>query len=360
VTLTASHATLGTASYMAPEQVRGRPVDARTDLWAPGVVLYEMLTGQRPFAGDSDVAVAHAVVNHDPARPSVLRQELGARVEDLLLRLLSKEPSGRPTSANGAATELEEIRLHPGAPRKARLLAAFVRRHRRTATAMAALGLVAATAGIADWLLGGGGDAGVRPRIVAVLPFDHPAGGGSTDYVAVSLGDVIATQLAQLRSAAVPGRRSMLDYGGAAGTLANIARELEADAVVRGSVRRGGDSVQLTLELFDARRREQHDTRSYRVANNGVLELQRTAPNDIVALLRLKPNRAARALFARLPTTNAEAWDLFLRGRAVYLNSGVSARDSLQRMQSLFARARELDPQFGRVRAQLALSHLAV
>jgi serine/threonine-protein kinase len=140
----------------------------------------------------------------------------------------------------------------------------------------------------------------------------------------------------------------MLEYGGAAGWLADIARELEADAVVRGSVRRNDDDVHLTLELFDARRSRQLRTRTYRVANSGTLKLQRTVTRDIVLALRLDRSRAERALLARLPTQNPEAWDLFLRARAVQLRGEGSSPEGLQQAQPLYTRGREFDPALAR------------
>jgi eukaryotic-like serine/threonine-protein kinase len=359
-TVTASHVTLGTVSYMAPEQVRGGPVDERTDLWALGVLLYEMLAGQRPFAADSDLAVAHAIVTAEPELPSMLRHGIGSRVDDLVLRLLAKDASGRAHSADAVAAELRALRLQPDVRRTPPSFAAFLRRHGRVLRATAACGLFFAAAGVGAWLLRGGGEASVVARVVAVLPFDHPDTGANADYLTASLGDAMATQLAQLRSAAVPGRQSLIVYAGAAGALAEVARELEADAVVRGNISRVGDEVQLTLELFDARRHRQLPTRTYRVPNGATLELQRTATRDIVAALRLKSSRAERARLARLPTANAEAWDLFLRGRSEQLRGGDASLESLRQAQSLYTRARELDPGFARARAQLALSHMTI
>jgi tetratricopeptide (TPR) repeat protein len=357
-----------TPEYAAPEQLRGEPATVATDVYALGVILYELLAGERPYrlAGRSAADIERVICENVPPRPSVtLRRHHGqwlrlrGDLDTIVLKAMHKEPGRRYPSVTALLDDL--LRFSDGRPLVAQpeTIRYRMRRYvgRRLATAMVAFGLLVPAAGVGAWLLRGG-DAGVQPHIVAVLPFDHPATGDSTDYLSVSLGDAIASQLAQLRSAAVPGRRSMLGYGGAAGTLADIARELEADAVVRGSVRRSGDAVRLTLELFDARRGRQLRTRTYDATSSGTLELQRTATRDIVAALRLDRSRAERASFARLPTQNPEAWDLFLRGRAVQLRGGGSSPEGLRQAQSLYTRARERDPDFARVRAHLALSHM--
>ncbi len=109
VTLTKSHDTLGTVSYMAPEQVRGERLDGRADLWALGVLLYEMLTGRRPFEGDHEIAIAHAIVHSDPVRPSALRPEIWPELDALVLGLLARQPANRPASAEAVAAELSAL-----------------------------------------------------------------------------------------------------------------------------------------------------------------------------------------------------------------------------------------------------------
>lgn len=109
--LTATRAVMGTVSYMAPEQIRGTPADARADLWALGVVLYEMLTGRRPFDGEHDISIAHAIVHDEPTRPRALRSDVPPAVEGVVRSLLQKEPERRPPTANVAEAELAAAAL---------------------------------------------------------------------------------------------------------------------------------------------------------------------------------------------------------------------------------------------------------
>jgi serine/threonine protein kinase len=131
--LTRSGGRLGTVSYMAPEQVRGETVDARADLWALGVVLYEMLTGRRPFLGEHETAIAHAIVNAEPDPPSALRPELPPAVEELVLTALRRDPASRHA---GAPQLLEELLAIPHADGTAPHRGwRSLRRRTRTATA---------------------------------------------------------------------------------------------------------------------------------------------------------------------------------------------------------------------------------
>jgi serine/threonine protein kinase/Tol biopolymer transport system component len=104
-----SGAMLGTVAYMAPEQIRGETVDGRADLWAVGLVLYELLTGRKPFAGEQDVAIAHSILHDEPAPPSTLRSDLSAAAEDLLLTLLRKDPATRYQSAKELVPDLAAL-----------------------------------------------------------------------------------------------------------------------------------------------------------------------------------------------------------------------------------------------------------
>ncbi len=109
--VTGSGTVLGTAAYMAPEQIRGDPVDGRADLWALGVLVYEMLTGRQPFQGEREISIAHAILQQEPAAPSELRGEIPAAVEDVIFTLLSKDPAQRYPDAKAVAADLAAIRL---------------------------------------------------------------------------------------------------------------------------------------------------------------------------------------------------------------------------------------------------------
>ncbi len=132
VTVTRSRDTLGTVSYMAPEQVRGDRLDGRADLWALGVVLYEMLTGRRPFEGQHEVAIAHAIVHAEPARPSALRSGSASELDALVLELSRREPGNRPASAEAVAAELAAMESRSVTARRVRP-ASPVRRYPRGA-----------------------------------------------------------------------------------------------------------------------------------------------------------------------------------------------------------------------------------
>ena len=348
-TLTKSHGALGTVSYMAPEQVRGEQLDGRADLWALGVLLYEMLTGRRPFEGEHEIAIAHAIVHSDPVRPSVLRPEIWPELDTLILKLLSKQPGSRPASAEAVAVEFTALPPRPPA--------STVRRWRPAFTAVRpplrwvwTLALLVTAVGAAAWLLGAGAGAGTtrgsaEPRSVAVLPFANIGARGDSDYLSIGLADAIATKLSGLKAVAV------------------LAGEPGASAVVGGRVRRAGDEVQIQIDLFDAAQKRRTWTREYHGAANALLTLQQRATEGVVTALDLDLTSAEHAVLTRAPTTSAEAYDLYLRGRAAQIRAASDSQrhmELLQQAQSYFALARERDPNFAAPRAGLAMSHLAL
>jgi eukaryotic-like serine/threonine-protein kinase len=367
-TLSAAHAMLGTVPYMAPEQVRGEEVDARVDLWALGVLLYEMLTGRRPFEGAHEIAIAHAIVHSDLVPPSVLRPEIWPELDALVLGLLTRKPGRRPASAEAVVTALGALESG-SAPRRVRRQPQFTRPTARALVGTATVALLL-TAGGATWLLGTRSAAGLaEPRVVAVLPFEDLS--GSDDYLAVALAGETATQLSRLKAVAVPTARSALGYRDSGSRpITEIAGELGAAALVRGSVRRTGDQVQLGVEVFDMRRNRRVLNEDYLGPAATMHALQRDATEAIIRALGLDVTRGERAVLRQVPTENPEAYDLYLRGRAAQGSAefeqywpGVlepSAVESLQRAESYYARARELDPAFAAARARLAMSQLAL
>src|SRR5262245_53066461 len=109
--MTGSGRVLGTAAYMAPEQIRGDPVDGRADLWALGVLMFEMLTGRQPVRGEHEISVAHAILHAEPEPPSALRSDIPSAVEDVVLTLLAKDPAQRYPDADAVAADIAAIQL---------------------------------------------------------------------------------------------------------------------------------------------------------------------------------------------------------------------------------------------------------
>ncbi len=152
--VTGSGRVLGTAAYMAPEQIRGSPVDGRSDLWALGVLMYEMLTGRQPFRGEHEISVAHAILHTQPEPPSQLRSDIPAAVEDVVLTLLSKDPGRRYADADALAADIAAIQLGRPPSMANRQAARLRRAGRRGAILAAALGLIGAGTALTLWLRG--------------------------------------------------------------------------------------------------------------------------------------------------------------------------------------------------------------
>ena len=364
LSLTASQAALGTVSYMAPEQVLGRPLDGRADLWALGVVIYEMLTGTRPFEGEQAAPVMHAIIHSKPVWPLTLRGEVTPAVEGVVLSLLSKEPAKRHASAEDVATALAAIQLGEASlPRVPSGTSGSARGRRRawvTAAIVGAMLVAAIPAGV--WLSSGAAvSTPPAARAVAVLPFDDLTDAKDLGHIAVGVSDAIATELSRVRSTIVPSPYSTLPYRTRPTPPLDVAAALNASAVVTGSVRRVGDRVHVDVGLVDAKSNKQLWARRFDHPVTDVVDIQRDATRAIVAALRIDVTDAERAFLERPVTTNAQAYDFFLRGREVELRK--LARETGDRVptenvvlaQSFYSRARDLDPTFAVARARLAV-----
>ncbi|HEX6105894.1 MAG TPA: serine/threonine-protein kinase [Gemmatimonadales bacterium] len=251
LSLTVPGTLLGTAAYMSPEQIRGGNVDGRSDLWALGVVLYEMLTGRQPFGGANEVSVAHAIVHDEPVRPSVLRTGIPRPVEDLTLTLLDKDAAGRPATAgevDGALAEVEQGRSHRGSVAPRRL---------RARVGLAAVGvLLLGSVGLAAYGALRPRPIRFEPNLLAVAPFE--VADTSLRLWREGLVDILSLDLdgaGPLRT--VPQTTVIKRWSGRADrtSAAELGRRTGAELVVFGHVvRRSGDSVGLRVAVLDRSR----------------------------------------------------------------------------------------------------------
>jgi eukaryotic-like serine/threonine-protein kinase len=255
-TLTTRYALAGTLNYMAPEALLGRRADARSDVWAIGVLLYEMATGALPFDGRTAFETSSAIIG-EPLRPLLRSVPLALRL--VVERCLAKDPAGRYQRAADVRDALDVIRRNRVWPLvRGLLLAGPLRhgqgRHRRIVRTVAALAVIAVLPLIALDLLPGSPLRSGAPSVatIAVLPFENTGGDPDAKYFVDGVTDALVAQMGALGAVRVISRSSTERLVGAGKTRREIGQALGAGAVVGGTLRRVGDRLHITVHLSDA------------------------------------------------------------------------------------------------------------
>ncbi len=332
---------LGTVAYMAPEQARGMPVDQRADVFAFGVVLYEMLAGERPFHGATATDTVAAIIKDDPPPlPASVPGPLRALIE----RCLAKDPAHRYQRGGEVQTALEAVRSGAvGVSWSA--WKQMVRRRpwlvtANVAAALVVLALALDVGGVRGRLFGGA--AAGRIDSLAVLPLENLSGDPEQEYLAAGMHDALVTNLGQLAGLKrVIARSSVLRFKGTNASPKEIARELNVSGLITGAVLRSGDRVRVTAQLIDPATQAQVWAHSYEAALRDVLSLE----NDIVAAitreikLQLTPQQKARLATAR--PVNPEAYEACLKGRFHWYKL---SREELDTAERYFKLALEKEP----------------
>ena len=348
LTATGGAGPIGTVAYMSPEQARGEAVDARTDLWSLGVVLYEMLAGRRPFTGDAAAVVLDAIQHARYVPLAEQRPDVPPVVARIVDVALSKDPAARQPSA--AALEHDLLALGTGTPssrlrstrRRRALLAALA----VSVFALAAIGVAVATSGRSSRSRAAqASTAAAAPtpaRSLAVLPFLDLSGGSADRYFGDGLSEEITTALGRIEGLRVAARTSAFALRDRALDVRRIGDTLGVDAVLEGSVRRAGHRLRVTTQLVDAHSGMRIWAGAYDREDADVLAVQDEIAGAIADALELRL-RVHEGTPRVRPTTNPEAYDLYLR--ALQLRTDLSA-DGLQRATDLLDRAIELQPDF--------------
>lgn len=310
--LTADGTAVGTLAYMSPEQARGEPVDARSDIFALGLIMYEMATGRPAFAGPTSALIFDAILNRDPAPPSSSTPGLPAALNALIVRAMAKERSRRVPSAADVGSGLREIKrqLESGAAR-------------------------------------------VTPpaRSIAVIPFTDLSQARDQQYFCEGMADEIITALSQLDGLRVASRTSAVRAHEKGLDISEIGRALNAQVVLEGTVRKAGNRLRVSAQLTGVDDGYQLWAERYDRDMDDVFAIQDEIARAIAAQLKVKLFDAGHRQLVRQGTSNLEAYNLYLKGRYHWeRRNHVHLRLALE----AFAQAVEADPDYALAHTGLA------
>src|SRR5215813_10404775 len=332
---TESGVVMGTASYMSPEQARGLKVDHRTDIFSLGVMLYEMISGRRPFEGATTADVIAAILDKEPAPLTALKKTAPSELERIIRHCLEKNPGQRYQSARDLASDLKAVL---GGGGKAISAPSLARRRGRPVVWLAAA-LVIALIGLGVWLYLCIG----RERPIdslAVLPLVNASGDENAEYLSDGITEAIINSLSQLPQLRVMARGTVFSYKGREVDPRKVGQELNVRAVVTGRMTQRGDDLIIVAELVNAADGSRLWDGQHKRKLTELFSVQEEIASNISESLRLNLSGGERRRLAKRQTANIEAYQLYLKGRYQLNNVTI---EGLKKALGHFRQAIELD-----------------
>src|SRR5512143_1715744 len=291
----------GTIAYMSPEQLRGQPLDHRTDIFSLGVILFEWATGRLPFVGKTGPERIAAVLKEEPLSLAELNPRLPREIDTILRHCLEKEPRRRLASARDLRAELESLKPSGAEVR------------------------------------------GPEPPSIAVLPFVDMSRDKDQGYFCDGIAEEIINALCRVQGLRVASRTGSFQYKDASAGLREIGQALRVDHILEGSVRKSDSRLRITVQLIDAARGFHLWSESFDRELSDVFVIQQEIAHAVVRSLRVTLSPQEKGALAEVPTSHVQAYDYYLRGRSFSYRYG---RHDIEVALQLFSRAVELDPQY--------------
>src|SRR6201997_1141002 len=343
--LTSPGSTLGTVAYMSPEQVLGKPLDARTDLFSFGILLYEMSTGALPFRGETSGAIFDSILHGAPAAAARLNPQVPPDLEHIIQKALEKDREVRYQHASEMRADLSRARRDTGSGSSARFVAPVSEPKKNRWIWVVAGIVVLALIGGLIWRLktspSPGTKAASRPATIAVLPFQNLGSEKDADFLRMALPDEVATTLSSVRALSIRPFATTSKYANSGIDLQQAGKEMHVGRIVTGHFQRVRDQLQLTMEAVD-------------VADDRVLwqDTRNVPAEDLVAMREQVTSQVRQGLIPALGASSAaeesgtrpsneEAYDLYLRSVAI-AHDGPANRDAIRMLE----RSVGLDPSY--------------
>ena len=321
--LTSPGSSMGTVAYMSPEQARGEELDARSDLFSLGVVLYEMATGSAPFGGATTAVIFDGILRETPRAASEANPRLPLAFEKILDKLLEKDPDLRCQTAGELRADLKRLARDLGSGKKPALDKS-----------------------------GSGPSAQAVPLLkqksVAVLYFENQSGSKEDEYFRDGITEDIVTEISKIGQLDIFPRSEMLAFRDKPVTAQQVSQQLGAAYVLEGSIRRAGNRVRITAQLVEASTRHSVWAERYDRQLEDVFAIQEEIARSIAQALRITLTPQEEKIIAKRPTEDPQAYDFYLRGR------GYTRRENIDYALQMFEQAIHLDPNFALAHAGIA------
>ena len=307
--LTKTGISLGTLSYMSPEQAQGVSADHRTDIWSLGIVLYEMLTGEVPFKSEHEAGLLYLIVNTDPPVPTAMDKKIPRQVDPFVMKMLQKDREKRYKTMNEVLQAIEALQ----------------KEIESTPTS-------------------------TKNKAIGVLPFGNISQDKDSDYFGDGLTEELIVNLSKVKEIRVVPRATSMQYRGSAKDVRTIGRELGTRYILSGNVRKFQENLRISVELIDVDSEEQIWAETYKGKLADVFDIQEQVSKQIVEALMVKLSPTEKIVLTKRSTVNAEAFDCYLRARDYLYRR---TKNGIQFAIQLFKKATELDTRYAAAYAGL-------